>query len=144
MRMPTLAAMTLLAALCGCTTVKVDKVNARQHDLQLVCIEENSEVLVPDLIAVLEEGFRRHGIKTMLYRMSPPAGCDYTLWYTAFRQWDVAPYISRVELRLRAKQDTIASGTYNHSGGLALNKWGSTQAKVDPVIDEMLSDFAKK
>ena len=134
----------LLAVLCGCTTVNVRKVDSKQHDLKLVCIEENPEVLVSDLLTVLEDGFHRHGIKTLVYRTKAPDRCEYTLWYTAFRGWDFTPFLKRVELRLRAWDETIASATYNHSGGLALNKWASTQEKVDPVIDELLSDFSRK
>lgn len=132
----------LLVGVVGCTTVDVRKVDANQHDLQLVCIEENPQVLVSDLLTVLEDGFQRHGIKTTVYREKIPEHCEYTLWYTAYRGWDLAPFLRRVELRLRLKDETIASATYNHSGGFALNKWASTEAKVNPVIDELLSGFA--
>lgn len=142
MEIRTLAVIGILAALYGCTTVDVAKVDAKRHDLKLVCIEENPEVLVSDLISVLEGGFQRYGIKTMIYRTNAPEACEYTLWYTAFRDWDIAPYVNRVELRLRVEEETIASGTYNHSGGLALNKWASTQEKVNPIIDELLSEFS--
>jgi len=41
------------------------------------------------------------------------------------------------------QNETIASATYEHSGGLALNKWASTKSKVDPVLDELLSGFRR-
>ena len=134
----------LLAVLCCCTTINVQKVDARKYDLKLVCIEENPDVRVSDLIAVLEKGFQRHGINTLVYRAKTPERCEYTLWYTAFRAWDLAPFVKYVELRLRAKEETVALATYNHSGGFALNKWASTQEKIDPVIDELLSEFSSK
>lgn len=136
-----LAGFSLL--LSACTTVHVQKVDAQAHPLALVCIEENPKVLVNDLIAVLEAGFARHHIKTLVYSVQAPEQCSYTLWYTAFRGWDLAPYVRRVELKLRKDQEVIATATYEHSGGFALNKWASTEAKLNPVIDELLSGFVR-
>ena len=135
------AALSILLALSACTTINVRKVDAAQHPLKLVCIEENPKVAVTDLILVLENGFQRYNIKTIVYRDKAPERCEYTLWYTAFRGWDLAPFLRNVELRLRRGDDTIASATYNHSGGLALNKWASTEKKLTPVIDELLGGF---
>lgn len=134
----------LTIGIVGCTTIDVRKVDATTHSFNLVCIEENAEVLVSDLLSVIEDGFQRHHIKTTIYRDKAPEICRYTLWYTAFRGWDLAPFVRRVELRLRFQDVIIASATYDHSGGLALNKWASTKSKIDPVIDELLSDFNDK
>jgi len=111
--------------------------------MKLVCIEQNPKVIVDDMLSVLEEGFQRHDIRTMIYQGNPPDRCDYTLWYTATRGWDLAPFLNRAELRLRYKGETIASANYKHSGGFALNKWASTSTKISPVIDELLSGFDK-
>jgi len=138
---------TLAIALCAflltaCTTINVRKIDAAKHPLKLVCIEENPKVLVDDLLSVLDSGFQRRDIKTTIYQGKAPDRCEYTLWYTAFRGWDLVPFLRRVELRLRRGDETIASATYNHSGGFALNKWASTEAKLSPVIDELLADFS--
>jgi hypothetical protein len=125
----------------GCTSIDVRKVDVTAHPMKLVRIEENPKVLVSDLLPVLGDGFQRHGIKTTTYRDKVPDRCEYTLWYTATRGWDFTPFLRNAELRLRRDDQVIASATYNHSGGLALNKWASTQEKLDPVIDELLSGF---
>ena len=135
------AAIMLLLSLSACTSVSVQKVDASKHPLNLVCIEENPKVAVSDLIFVLEEGFRRYNINTTVYRDKAPDRCEYTLWYTAFRGWDFAPFLRHAELRLRHGDYTIASATYKHSGGFALNKWASTEEKLTPVIDELLGGF---
>ncbi len=135
------AIATAILSLSACTTVNVRKVDAAKNPIKLVCIEENPKVLVSDLILVLENGFQRYNINTIVYRDKAPDRCEYTLWYTAFRAWDIAPFLRNVELRLRRGDETIASATYNHSGGLALNKWASTESKLTPVIDELLADF---
>jgi hypothetical protein len=133
----------LVLTLSACTSVNVLKVDASQHPLQLVCIEENPKVLVSDLIQVLEDGFQRHNINTLVYQNKAPDRCQYTLRYTALRAWDLAPFLRHAELRLRRGNETIASATYDHSGGFALNKWASTGEKLNPVIDELLSGFRK-
>jgi hypothetical protein len=129
------------SALQACTSVSVRKVDASAHAMKLVCIEQNPKVIVDDMLTVLEDGFQRHGIRTMIYQDKAPDRCDYTLWYTATRGWDLAPFLNRAELRLRHNGETIASANYNHSGGFALNKWASTSTKISPVIDELLSGF---
>ena len=133
-----LAAASLLQA---CTSVNVRKVDASAHKLDLVCIEQNPKVIVSDMLTVLEDGFQRHGIRTMVYKDKAPERCEYTLWYTVTRGWDLAPFVNHAELRLRRQDETIAMATYKHSGGLALNKWASTSTKLTPVIDELLSGF---
>ena len=137
--LPIVLCVFLLGA---CTTVNVRKVDATKHPLKLVCIEENPKVAVDDFMSVLENGFQRHGINTIVYQLKAPDRCEYTLWYTAFRGWDIAPFLNRAELRLRRGDEVVASAMYKHSGGFALNKWASTEAKLNPVIDELLSDFS--
>ncbi len=135
------ASLSILLSLSACTTVNVRSVDTAQYPMKLVCIEENPKVAVSDLLSVLESGFQRYNINTSVYRDKAPARCEYTLWYTAFRGWDLAPFLRHVELRLRRGDETIASATYNHSRGLALNKWASTEDKLTPVIDELLGGF---
>jgi len=51
------------------------------------------------------------------------------------------PYLTHAELRLweGGKQIGFAQYHLNGNGGLDLGKWRSTQAKMDPVIDELLA-----
>jgi hypothetical protein len=130
--------------LTACTTVNVRKVDATAHPIKLVCIEENPKVLVSDLLVVLDDGFQRHGIKTLVYKDKIPDRCEYTLWYTATRGWDFTPFLNYVELRLRRGDESVAAATYKHGGGLALNKWASTEEKLTPVINELLAGFSSK
>ena len=132
-----------VAALCvlglsACTTVKVQKVDTAAHPIEQVCILENPKVAVGDLLQVLEDGFQRHGIQTSVQRGRVPESCEYTLTYTATRGWDLKPFMNRAELRLKKGKANIASASYSHGGGLALNKWASTKDKLDPVIDQLL------
>jgi|ERR1700687_2639429 len=133
--------IALCALLIACTTVNVRKVDASKYPLKLVCIEENPRVLVDDLLSVLETEFQNRNIRTTIYKGNAPDRCEYTMWYTALRGWDLAPFLKHVELRLRRGDETIAIATYNHSGGLGLNKWASTESKLSPVIGELLAEF---
>ncbi|MGZ8187028.1 MAG: hypothetical protein ACXWTL_11320, partial [Methylobacter sp.] len=79
-----------------------------------------------------------------IYTGDAPSQCEYTMWYTAFRGWDFVPFLRLVELRLNYGEDTIASAKYKHTGGFALNKWASTESKLSPLFDKLLTDFRAK
>ncbi len=36
---------------------------------------------------------------------------------------------------------TIGTATYSHAGGFGFNKWRGTRAKMNPVLDELLSNY---
>ena len=139
MRFTTLAATLLLVS--SCTSVSVQKVDAHEYPMHLVCTEHNEKVLGNDLVPVIEAGFLRHGIRTKVCSEGVQPDCEYSLWYTGLRGWDITPFLKHVELRLKHNGETIATATYHHSGGLGLNKWASTQSKLTPVIDELLAEF---
>jgi hypothetical protein len=71
-----------------------------------------------------------------------PAECDYTLWYAARRRWDFRPVLGYVELRVRYRGETIGTASYLSRPSLSLFKWRSTEAKIGPVIDELLIQFS--
>ncbi len=107
----------------------------------MVCIEHNPRVRISDFRSVVEDGFKRHGIETRV--VEPPAGedCEYVLTYTALRSWDIVPYMNRAELRVRRDDSTIGTASYSHAGGLGLNKFRGTRAKMEPVIEELMANL---
>lgn len=136
------------AVLAGCTSVNVQSVKDETLfdlvSLHEVCIVRNSKVLVSDFISVLQDGFDRHNIATRVVEPTQVKSCEVTLTYTALRSWDVTPYLSHAELRLRRGGKLIGSADYHlkGGGGLALTKYGSTKEKMDPVIDQLLTGKA--
>ncbi|WP_146908144.1 Sbal_3080 family lipoprotein [Arenimonas daejeonensis] len=128
--------------LSGCTSVQVSQVDKSQHEINHVCIERNPKVAVSDFLTVTEQGFMRHGIATSVHDLPLPASCEYVLNYTAERGWDLKPYLDYAELRLSRNGSTIGTANYRHSGGFALNKWAGTEAKINPVIDQLLTGKA--
>jgi hypothetical protein len=127
--------------LSACTSVTVLAVDSAKHPIDTVCIERNDAVVVDDFLAVVEQGFIRHGLETAVYDGNLPESCEYSLWYTAERGWDIAPYLDFVELRLKQRGKTIGTATYRHSGGFGFNKWNSTKSKMNPVIDKLLAAY---
>lgn len=121
--------------------MSVSKLDATKYPVKMICIEENPAVAVGDLLPFLESSIQARGINTLLYRGAPPPQCEYTLWYTAFRGWDLAPYLNRAEFRLRQGGVTIASANYSHAGGLDLSKFAGTESKLTPVISQIFADF---
>ncbi len=139
-----LCAAIAVLALVGCTTAhhSINKVSRAQHDPRLVCIEENPDVLVGEMLPLVQKGLERHGIKTMNYsRGAMPKGCDYTLWYTVSQRWDMVLYIYDAEIKLRHKGVNIASVYYRNGDYLNVGKWASTKSQIDPLMDELLADF---
>lgn len=134
--LPLLAAATLLGA---CTATQVTPLQAAADQM---CIEENPKVQVSDFVPVLQEGFARHGIQTLVYAKIPRADCPYVVTYTARRSWDMAPYLSTAEITiLGPRRQTLAKANYHlrGKGGLSLMKWQGTKSKIDPVIDDLLA-----
>jgi hypothetical protein len=131
----------VLAAASACTTVDVSPVPARGYPMDAICIERNPDVVVEDFLQVVEAGFARHRIATRVVAAPPPADCDYTLWYSARRRWDIRPVLGYAELRVRYRGETIGTATYLSRPSLSLFKWRSTESKIGPMIDALLAEF---
>ena len=130
----------LVCCLSSCTSIQVSALDPSLN-LQHICIENNPKVIVGDFLGVLEDGFTRHGISVRPFYSDKPEGCEYVLRYTALQSWDIATYLSHAELRIYKDDMQVASAIYHHEGkgGFDLSKWKGTKAKMDPVIDELLS-----
>ena len=133
--------LVVTALVTGCTSMSVSKLDATKYSVKKIGIEENSAVAVSDLLPFIEKSIQERGIQTAPYRGVAPPMCEYTLWYTAFRGWDLAPYLNRAEFRLRQGGVTIASANYSHGGGFDLSKFASTESKLTPVLDQLFADF---
>lgn len=135
-----LSLSVLALGLAACTSVRVTPLQSAPTTM---CIEENPKVMVSDFVPVLQQGFARHGITTQQYSTIPWDQCPYVVRYTARRSWDMAPYMSSAELTiLGPRRQTLATAAYHlrGKGGLSLMKWQGTKSKMDPVIDELLSN----
>jgi hypothetical protein len=140
--MRVLTAILATILITGCTTMAV--VPVAKESMTSVCIVRNSDVNVDDFVSVVQKRFAYHGIQTRLFDGAPPTGtCPYTLEYTADRWWDLAPYMVDATLMIKKGNEVVASGHYHlrGHGGLSMAKWEGTEAKLNPVIDDMLSAY---
>jgi hypothetical protein len=129
-------------SLCGCTAVDVRPVPANQV-IKAVSIVKNEKVAVDDFLDVLVAGFERHGIATKVIPEATDSANKYVVTYVAYRNWDMAPYLSNATINIEKDGEQIAHAEYHlkGGGGFSLMKWDSTKTKMDPVIDELLENF---
>lgn len=136
----------LAAVLAGCTSIAVKPVDRDQHRVEHVCIQENPRVIVDGFLESVERGLDRHGLTSERYAGDkPPEHCVYTLNYVARQNWDIAVYLWQAEVEMRKGAEIVGTAEYHlrNKGGLSLNKWGSVESKMAPVMDELLASFNK-
>jgi hypothetical protein len=123
----------------GCTSIQVRPVEPKKDNLKLVYIKENPNSGAGDLLMVIERQFQRHGIETKVISGEPPASTDYLLTYNSQRNWDMSYYLAHADLFLKRGNKLVAEASYNQGGGFNFGKWGSTESKMAPIIDQMLA-----
>lgn len=134
------------AVLAGCTSIAVKPVDRDEHRVEHVCIQENPRVIVKGFLESVERGLVRHGLTSERYAGDkPPDHCVYTLNYVARQSWDIAIYLWQAEVEMRKGAEIVGTAEYHlrNKGGLALNKWGSVESKMAPVLDELLASFSQ-
>lgn len=152
----------VVATACACTTVTVKPVSWAPDAGRRVCIKENPVLIDPDLLPAIEAALTRNGFAWTTYPgadhqgdhpqiLAPPeeipAGCDYVLTYVGFVWWDLAIYLQGAEFSVQDRSyRQVGEATYGlkAQGGLSLYKYASTESKVGPLLDEMLSGVARK
>ena len=130
-----------LVSASGCTAITVRPVNPAL-EIKRACIEDGQQMCFDgQMMGVIRDGFKRHGITTQIYTGNLPSACEYHLSYMCERTWDMAIYMHHAELRLYRAQVQIGYAEYHLKGGGGFSpmKWESTKTKMDPVIDELLS-----
>ena len=132
-----IAALACLAS--ACTSIDVQPIKSELQP-EKICIKENPKVIVGDFLSVIRNRIEDHGIDTAIYKNKAPDDCEYTMTYTALKNWDLGTYMHHAELRLVKNGKRVGYAEYhlNGKGGLSLMKWQGTKTKMDPVIDELL------
>ena len=144
--MKKIVALFCIIMFSGCTAVTV-RTPQGVAQIERVKIRENPKVIVADFVQVMRDGFDRHGIASDL--ITPDATVspdDFVVTYTALRSWDFTPYLSHAEVRIERGGRQIAYAEYHlrGKGGFSLVKWQSVKAKMDPVMDQLLSQVVAK
>jgi hypothetical protein len=105
--------------------------------IQHVCIQENPNVAVGEVLQALRDGFDRHGISTEVFKDTKPANCEYMVTYLADTRWEWRVFLSDAQIRIEKDGRYVASASL-HYGKWATGKDQSVKEKIDPLIDEML------
>lgn len=141
--MKKLLSISILAlASVGCTSIQVNNTTGfNPNSIRQVCVVHNPKVIIKDFDGIIERSFARHGIKAKTYNDSADLNfCQTMLNYTALRSWDIVPYMVSAQFNLiqNGRQVSESSFKLKGNGGLALNKWRSTETKVNELVDELL------
>lgn len=137
-----LVCLPAVVALSACTSISVQPVDPSLN-VQHVCIQENTAVIIEDFVQYLQDDFARYGITTEVIGNQRPRHCEYVLSYTARRSWDMTPYMSTADLTLTRNGHRIGSANYylKGKGGFSLSKYASTESKLDNVVDQLLAGY---
>ncbi len=129
-------------SLVGCTSIQVNNVTGFNPDsIRQVCIIHNAKVTIKDFDALVEKSFKRYNIEASTLKETDNLSlCQTTLNYTALRSWDFAPYMVSAQFNLlqNGRQVSESSFRLKGNGGLALNKWRSTETKINELVDQLL------
>jgi hypothetical protein len=60
--------------------------------------------------------------------------------YTALLSWDIVTYMSYAKFTLMKEGRIVSEAEFvlKGKGGLALNKWRSTDTKIDELVDQLV------
>ena len=137
-----LVGLFVLATLAGCSiTQSVEPIASTK--MSEICIQENSAVMMKEFRPELQRQIESKGIHTRVYTGVKPDVCEFDLRYTANWQWDLAMYLSYVELRVYDSDRLAGVATYDaRRGGGRMDKFGTTTAKLEPLINELFGSVA--
>ncbi len=140
-----MSAMVCALVLSGCAvTQNVMPVSSAIEKESKICIEDNPHVTEPEILDVITKSITSHGYKAEIYREIPD-DCKYRLTYVAYRKWDFTTFLSQADIRLFEGNQMIGKVFYKlpngifGGGGLSASKWSSTEEKISPLMDELLS-----
>ncbi|MDV7706731.1 Sbal_3080 family lipoprotein [Acinetobacter pittii] len=132
----------------GCTSIQINNATGfNPETIRQVCIVDNPKVIIKDFNQIVERSFARYSIDAKTYKDTDNLSlCQTTLNYTATRSWDFAPYMvaARFNLLQNGRQVSEASFNLRGNGGLALNKWRSTETKINELVDQLLNKAPAK
>ncbi len=135
----------LSVSLIGCVSNPAKPMNqADLVKLRTICIEHNVDVSIPSFEDYIVEGLARHGIKSQTYKGVMPAHCENKLTYVGLRSWDLANYVSVINLKVYDKSDDIVARVDWQQNPMAPNKWRNAKGKVFDAVDMLLGKTKQK
>jgi hypothetical protein len=113
-----------------------------------LCIAHNPDAQVADLLPSLQSELRKRQVASRIYEDgTPPTQCAIWLTYDAAFAWDTPPLVGQYRQVLTAASLTLkrsdgrvlASSQYAYNPSLPMARWSSTERKLAPVLDAVLT-----
>ena len=131
-------------SLAGCSITQ-DIRPVAANDLQEVCIQSNPQVFMSEFKTELKRQIESAGVRvTKVYEGERPGSCGTRVEYTANWRWDLAMYLSYVNLRVFQGSDRLlGEATYDaRFGGGRPDKFGTTADKLRPLVGQLFARAA--
>lgn len=133
---------SLVLAITGCTSIKVNNSDGFQPKaVKQICVINNPKVTISGFDQSIVRSFARYNINVRVYpENSKPELCETTMNYTALRSWDFVTYMSYAKFTLLKDGRIVSEAEFalKGKGGMALNKWRSTDTKIDELVDQLV------
>lgn len=143
-----LAIGVLGISITGCTSIQVKNSEGFQPQaVKQLCVINNPKVIIAGFNDSIVRSFARYNINARIYpETSKPTLCETTMDYTALRTWDVVTYMSYAKFTLMKEGRIVSEAEFRlkGNGGLALNKWRSTDTKIDELVDQLIDPKTTK
>ena len=131
----------------ACTSIQVKNNDGFQpQSVKQICVIHNSKVTIDGFEQSIIRSFRRYNINARIYpENSKPVMCETTMNYTALRSWDFVTYLTYAKFTLMKQGRIVSEAEFRlkGKGGLALNKWRSTDTKVDELVEQLVDPKSK-
>jgi hypothetical protein len=140
---PKILFFSFLIILYGCAIrqeiVPVDAKVAANIDK--VYIMKNFNDRLDPALKLIEQKLDQQSIPNERVNSSQlPEGARFHIEYEGEWNWDMADYLTLFRMSLFKDGRIIGGAEYNaKTGGMRLDKWGSIEDKISPVIDEFLT-----
>ena len=134
--------LVLSLYLVSCSSVSIDAkaISLQKNKINTICIERNPKVAVSDFLDAVEHELAKRGIDSRVYLGTKPKDCQFNMEYTAFRGWDIKPFMDRAIIKVRKNNKIIGSATFNQSNGFGFSKFDSTSKKLGPVFKKLFGE----
>lgn len=127
----------------ACTSIHVKNNDGFQpQSVKQICVIHNSKVTIDGFEQSIIRSFTRYDIHARIYpENSRPVMCETTMNYTALRSWDFVTYLTYAKFTLMKQGRVVSEAEFRlkGKGGFALNKWRSTDTKVDELVDQLVN-----
>lgn len=147
MKQKLFAVAMLVLTLNACTSIQVNNNDGFQPEsVKQICVIHNSKVTIGGFEPSIIRSFARYNINARIYpENSRPVMCETTMNYTALRSWDFVTYLTYAKFTLSQQGRIVSEAEFKlkGKGGLALNKWRSTDTKIDELVDQLVKPKTK-